>query len=137
MPDVVTYLSRTDVKRALHTYLDTQWEECNDAVQTAFNTPPPAVQFLPHILENMPVLLYNGDQDWICNHQGTEAMIKNLVWKGLQGFSPHAKKFAISGAEFTSERGLYYAKVYNASHMVPYDHGEVAQNMLYTYLKLI
>ena len=34
----------------------------------------------------MPVVLYSGDKDLICNHFGTEALIRNLKWNGGIGW---------------------------------------------------
>jgi carboxypeptidase D len=36
-------------------------------------------------LEKIPVLLFAGDQDFICNYMGIESMIKSLTWNGETG----------------------------------------------------
>jgi carboxypeptidase D len=40
---------------------------------------------LPQVLERIPVLIFAGDQDLICNYVGLEAMIKDLEWNGQTG----------------------------------------------------
>jgi carboxypeptidase D len=40
---------------------------------------------LPNILAKIPVLIFAGDQDWICNYVGLEAMIKEMTWNGAKG----------------------------------------------------
>lgn len=47
---------------------------------------PPSYVHIPRILQNMPVLLFSGDKDLICNHVGTELMIDALEWGGSQGW---------------------------------------------------
>jgi carboxypeptidase C (cathepsin A) len=34
----------------------------------------------------MPILIFAGDQDLICNYMGLEAMIQSLTWGGVTGF---------------------------------------------------
>ena len=44
-----------------------------------------SVTVLPRVLEKIPVLLFAGDQDLICNYVGMEALIKALTWNGETG----------------------------------------------------
>ncbi|CAH1759210.1 4867_t:CDS:10, partial [Entrophospora sp. SA101] len=116
-----SYLRRTDVVGAIHA--DSQqlgWVECNGGVGRLFND-----DLLPDLLKNINVLLYNGDQDFVCNVNGIRDMISNLEWNGSKGFMNNtAKPWYINDeivGEVTSERNLTYAVIYKASHMVPYD----------------
>jgi carboxypeptidase D len=43
------------------------------------------VTVLPRILEKIPVLLFAGDQDLICNYVGQESVIQSLTWNGGKG----------------------------------------------------
>lgn len=47
---------------------------------------PASVTLLPGILERIPVMLFAGDQDYICNYMGIEKLIENLEWQGGRGF---------------------------------------------------
>ena len=40
---------------------------------------------LPRVLERIPVLLFAGDQDFICNYLGQESLIQALTWNGGTG----------------------------------------------------
>lgn len=40
---------------------------------------------LPQVLERIPILIFAGDQDLICNHVGLETMIRDLEWNGQKG----------------------------------------------------
>lgn len=90
LAQVTPYLRRPDVIQALHINPDkkTGWQECNGAVSGHFRAKnsEPSVKFLPALIEALPTLLFSGDQDFICNHVGTEEMIKNLQWNGGKGF---------------------------------------------------
>ncbi|KAF1835123.1 hypothetical protein BDW02DRAFT_496705 [Decorospora gaudefroyi] len=140
---VTPYLRRPDVIQALHINPDkkTGWQECNGAVSGHFRAKnsEPSVKFLPELIEQIPVLLFSGDKDFICNHVGTEAMIKNLEWNGGKGFeaSPgvqNAKQDWVFEGEaagtWQEARNLTYVVFYNSSHMVPFDYPRRTRDML-------
>jgi carboxypeptidase D len=145
-PDLVNitpYLRRPDVLEALHVdpNKNTGWTECNGAVGAAFRAPnsKPSIEFLPKLVEEVPVLLFSGDQDLICNHFGTESLISNMEWNGAKGFeiSPGTwaprRYWTFEGepAGFWQEaRNLTYVLFYNSSHMVPFDYPRRTRDML-------
>ncbi|CAG8627233.1 6064_t:CDS:10 [Acaulospora morrowiae] len=140
---VYAYLRRADVVGAIHA--DAQkigWVECNTGVSRGFTNDlsTPAVQLLPSILKQIDVLLYSGDQDLICNHNGTEDMIAELTWNGAKGFqnltaTPWFVNNSLAG-HILSERNLTYVLIYNASHMVPYDAPVASMDMIYRFIGL-
>ena len=44
-----------------------------------------SVTVLPRVLEKIPVMLFVGDQDLICNYVGVESMIQAMHWNGETG----------------------------------------------------
>lgn len=44
-----------------------------------------SITLLPSVLERIPVLLFAGDQDYICNHMGIEKLIDRMAWNGEKG----------------------------------------------------
>lgn len=40
---------------------------------------------MPKVLAKIPVLIFAGDQDLICNYVGLESMIKEMTWNGGTG----------------------------------------------------
>jgi len=143
LTDVTPYLRRQDVIQALHINPDkkTGWSECNGAVSGHFRArnSEPTVKFLPELLEQVPVLLFSGDKDFICNHMGTEAMIENLEWNGGKGFevSPGVwapkQDWTFEGepaGTYQEMRNLTYVVFYNSSHMVPFDYPKRTRDML-------
>ncbi|KAF9115738.1 Cell death protease [Mortierella sp. AM989] len=143
LPQMKTYLSRKDVREALHaTGISGEWSECNSAVGQAlrFDNAQPSFTLLPGVLEKVNVMLYSGDQDLICNHIGTEYLISNMTWQGAQGFQ-EAPKIPWTVDEkpagiWRQERNLTYVLLYNASHMVPYDTPLAAMDMINRFMGL-
>ena len=43
------------------------------------------MNLLPGLLERIEVLLFAGDQDYICNYVGQEDTIEALEWGGKRG----------------------------------------------------
>ncbi|RUO96783.1 Alpha/Beta hydrolase protein [Jimgerdemannia flammicorona] len=128
LPAVTAYLRRPDVTNAIHAQKQRiGWVECAGGVSAALqdDESKPSSELLPGILEEIPVLLYSGDQDLICNHVGTEYLISNMTWngaKGLQGAQPIEWKIEDSlVGYYTTARNLTYVLIRDGSHMVPYD----------------
>ena len=135
LENVTPYLRRKDVVEALHINANknTGWAECNGAVGAQFRAAhsKPSIAFLPEILKQVPIVLFSGAEDLICNHVGTEALISNMEWNGGKGFeiSPGTwaprRDWTFEGeaAGFWQEaRNLTYVLFYNSSHMVPFDY---------------
>ena len=87
----------------------------------------------------MPVVLFSGDKDLICNHLGTEQLIHNLAWNGGMGFeiSPGTlaprRDWIFEGEPagiYQEARNLTYVLFYNSSHMVPFDYPRRSRAML-------
>ena len=146
-PDLETvtpYLRRDDVINALHINKDkrTGWTECSGSVSSAFRAShsTPSIHFLPDIIEaGVPILLFSGAKDLICNHRGTEDMISNMKWLGGTGFeiSPGViapkRDWEFEGEPaglYQEARNLTYVVFYNASHMVPFDWPRRSRDML-------
>ncbi|TPX17616.1 uncharacterized protein E0L32_012096 [Thyridium curvatum] len=143
LTSVTPYLRRNDVVQALHVNpnKNTGWTECNGLVSSQFRAKnsKPAIAFLPEILSQVPVLLFSGAEDLICNHLGTEALISKMEWNGGKGFeltpgnwAPRREwTFEGEDAGFWQEaRNLTYVLFNNASHMVPFDFPRRSRDML-------
>lgn len=149
LANVGKYLRQSDVVEALHVNPErvTGWEECKGAVGSAFRRTKakPSVTILPDLLKEIPILLFSGAEDLICNHMGTETMISNLEWNGGKGFEVTAGNWAprrdwtFEGelAGFWQEaRNLTYVLFHDSSHMVPFDHPRRSRDMLDRFMKV-
>lgn len=143
LKDVTPYLQRQDVVRALHINPDkkTGWTECSGAVSSTFKArnSVPAIKLLPDLLAQVPIVLFSGDKDFICNHMGTETLIDDMHWNGGKGMelSPgvYAPKrdWTFEGEPagiYQEARNLTYVVFYNSSHMVPFDYPRRSRDML-------
>jgi carboxypeptidase D len=150
LASVTPYLRRDDVVRALNINPDKKsgWQECRGAVSGSFTTKNSvaSAKLLPGLLESgLPILLYSGDKDLICNHVGTEQLIHNMQWSGGTGFETSPGVWA-PRHDWTFEdeatgiyqyaRNLTYVLFYNASHMVPYDLPRQSRDMLDRFIKV-
>lgn len=144
LDDVTPYLRRTDVLEALHINPDKKagWTECAGAVSSTFRAKnsAPAIDLLPNLLAHVPVLLFSGDKDLICNYIGTESLIHGMEFNGGTGFELDApgtwaprEDWVFEGEPagfYQSARNLTYVLFYNSSHMVPFDYPRRTRDML-------
>jgi carboxypeptidase D len=143
LKQMTPYLRKKEVLRALHVneQRTTGWQECNGAVSSSFKVQKskPAIDLLPDLIAEVPVLLFSGAEDLICNHMGTEDMISNMEWNGAKGFETSAGNWAPrrnwtfegKDAGFWQEaRNLTYVLFNDASHMVPFNFPRRSRDML-------
>ncbi|OMJ08473.1 Pheromone-processing carboxypeptidase KEX1 [Smittium culicis] len=153
LSQMTQYLNRKDVQEALNIKnFDPNYKECNSQVSRGLSNDQsePSINKLPDILAKIPVNLFAGDMDIICNQLGHEYLISNLTWNGSKGFSlvnpldnfpppsPLNKRldlqvskskalypsWSVNGAfsgSIHTERKLTYSIIYNASHMTGFD----------------
>lgn len=94
------------MKHAFHADSKSEsWVECNGRVgQEMFNrNSQSSIMLMPDILSKLPVMLYAGDQDFICNYMGIESMIQAMEWNGGKGLG-------VSLQSFHEEKALTCAK---------------------------
>ncbi|KAI9491365.1 serine carboxypeptidase-domain-containing protein [Zychaea mexicana] len=128
LDDVTDYLRTPELVKAVHA--DKQsggWTECASAVSRKLDdkNSKSAYGLLPGILEEIPVLLFSGDQDLICNILGTQYLISNMTWNGAKGFKTAVTQDWLidekSVGSYTEARNLTLVVINEGSHMVPYD----------------
>jgi len=149
LTSVTPYLRRADVVQALHVGHDKtpSWQECSGSVGSKFRAKDskPSIQLLPDLLAQIPIVLFSGERDLICNHVGTEELIHNMEWSGGKGFelSPGVwaprRDWTFEGDAagiYQEARNLTYVLFYNSSHMVPFDYPRRTRDMLDRFLKV-
>ncbi|UZJ52960.1 hypothetical protein CBS101457_002280 [Exobasidium rhododendri] len=88
------------------------------------------------LLENdVRVLLYAGERDFICNYLGIDAWTRDLEWSGAQDFRK-AELVAWHKPQEDVEAGLHrtfgnmtFLTVHHSGHFVPYDQPEASLKM--------
>ncbi|WEW61367.1 carboxypeptidase C [Emydomyces testavorans] len=133
------YLNQQEVIQAIGAEVRS-FSSCNNQVNNAFyNTGDwsrPFHRKVPGLLEKIPVLIYVGDADYICNWIGNKLWVDALDWPGKSQFSNKQLKdvkVAKSGkvyGQLKTHQNFAYLRLYQAGHLVPYDQPEAALEML-------
>lgn len=126
---IQTWLNRDDVMQALGVEVD-GFSTCNSQVNNAFRQAGdwflPIHRSVPGILAQIPVLIYAGDCDFICNWLGNQAWTNALKWPGHDAFNSAQSVELTLGPSpaygtIKHAKGFAFLRVYQAGHMVPYD----------------
>ncbi|KAJ3993693.1 Alpha/Beta hydrolase protein [Lentinula boryana] len=138
---ITKYLDRPDVVRALHAEAHSEsWIECRGRIHKELHESQSnsSITVLPRVLEKIPVLIFAGDQDLICNYIGLEAMINALTWNGGTGLGTvQTQSWNVDGVAagtWVSSRNLTYTKIFNASHMAPFDVPHITHDMILRFM---
>lgn len=123
------YLNLPAVQKAVHLPHTVDYSTCNYEAFNDFNrnVEPPAYFILPSfVAKGIKVHIYNGALDFLLPHIGTDLVIQNMTWGGLQGFQkkPSAVFLDANGKRagtWGKERGVSYHLFSNAGHQVPQD----------------
>ncbi|KAJ2353601.1 hypothetical protein IWW50_004089 [Coemansia erecta] len=147
--DYVSYLRSREFTDAVGVDPGIKYEECSDDVFDKFSASGDAmsrsaISSLEFILgRRVPVMLYSGDADFICNWFGTVAVAKALNWSGRGELAaapvtdwtwPAESGKHIPGGQFVSAANMTFLRVYEAGHEVPYYQPQAALYMLAQFL---
>jgi len=93
----------------------------------------------PGLLEDdIPVLIYHGENDIIVNWMGGQAWTNKLQWSGSAGFAlAKNTTYMVDGenkGSFKSYKGFTFMKLKDAGHLVPMDQGKAALDMVTKFL---
>lgn len=122
------FLRQDKVMTSLNIEHAIRWHECDLAVGTHLRARrlQPSITLFPALLLEVPIVLFHGNRDIICNYIGGEDMIKQLEWGNQRGYSEDLLVYdwvyndTVLGY-IKSERNLTFVNVFEASHMVPFD----------------
>merc|ERR1712187_540190 len=128
---VDTFLNSKDTQAQIG--VSKKWGSCNRIVNMAFQQDwmKNYQTKLPDMLaDNLQVLIYAGDVDYICNWLGNKKWTLAMEWPHKDEFNeaedaPYTVGNSQSGRLRTSN-GFHFMQVYQAGHMVPMDQPEVA-----------
>ncbi|PRT55557.1 Carboxypeptidase Y [Wickerhamiella sorbophila] len=132
------YLNLPEVKEAVGADVET-YQGCNFDVNRDFlfngDWMKPYQTAVSELLEKeVPILIYAGDKDYICNWLGNEAWSRALPWSGHEEFSKvDLGPWVVDGEEAGQVRNhehFTFLRVYEAGHMVPYNQPKNSLEML-------
>jgi cathepsin A (carboxypeptidase C) len=90
----------------------------------------PFHRLVPSILDQIPVLIYAGNTDFICNYLGNRAWTEALEWSGKREYNDaDVQDLTCDGRKtgaVKSSGNLTYMNIFNAGHMVPMDQPEAS-----------
>ncbi|KAJ1921986.1 hypothetical protein H4219_000333 [Mycoemilia scoparia] len=132
------YLNNPKILKELGSEVS-KFESCSTSVYSGFilsgDWMKPYMNEIPPLLEDkIPVLIYAGDADWICNWYGNKAWSLELPWEGKADFNAAKdlpwKNGNKDAGEVRSHGPFTFLRVFGAGHMVPYDQGPNALDMI-------
>ncbi|CCK70416.1 carboxypeptidase C PRC1 KNAG_0E01520 [Huiozyma naganishii CBS 8797] len=140
MQPIEKYLNLDYVKEAIGAEVD-HFESCNFDINRNFlfagDWMQPYQTAVTDLLnQDLPILIYAGDKDFICNWLGNRAWTDVLPWKHDKEFAKQpirkwkAKLTGEHAGEVKSFDKLTYLRVFDGGHMVPFDVPENALSML-------
>lgn len=138
---IAEYLNRQDVQDALGAEVSS-YDSCNMDINRNFlfagDWMQPYHQVVPNVLEKIPVLIYAGDADFICNWLGNQAWTNKLEWPGHKDFkNADIKNLKVDGKEYGKVKtsgNFTFMQIYGAGHMVPMDQPEASSDFFNRWL---
>ncbi|EIW74533.1 serine carboxypeptidase [Coniophora puteana RWD-64-598 SS2] len=143
---ITNFLDRPTVRTALGvdpSLSAKNFSSCSDDVGSAFNQNldefHPMTEHVAQLLERgVRALIYVGDYDWICNWLGNERWTLDMAWTGHEEFSGQGlREWFVDGemaGKTRAAKGLTFATVHAAGHMVPYDKPQQALALVQRWL---
>ncbi|KLJ11698.1 hypothetical protein EMPG_13120 [Blastomyces silverae] len=147
LEDISKYLNQPEVIKALGAEVST-YDSCNMDINRNFlfrgDWMKPFHRLVPGLIAEMPVLLYAGDADFICNWLG------NKAWADALEYPDHAKFAAAEMKNLTivdnaskgkvigqvkSEGNFTFMRLFGGGHMVPLDQPEASLEFMNRWLK--
>jgi cathepsin A (carboxypeptidase C) len=150
--NIETFLNLESTRQALHVSSEVkEWQSCNTAVDVMFmsdwmrNFHHELVEMME---DDIRVMIYAGDVDFICNWMGNKAWTMNLDWTGKQSFTSETDHnwmynngekdvhggMVRTGRPRQGKGALTFLQVFEAGHMVPMDQPQAALSLLNTFL---
>ena len=131
------WLNDKKVMKALGAEVD-GYDSCNFDINRNFlfqgDWMKPFHRLVPGILEQIPVLIYAGDADFICNWLGNKAWSEALDWPGHKDFAKaKMEDLRIDGeksgrkiGEVKTHGNFTFMRLHAGGHMVPLDQPEAS-----------
>ncbi|MBW0551468.1 hypothetical protein O181_091183 [Austropuccinia psidii MF-1] len=102
--------------------------------------PPPSSMLLPCLVKKMKVMIYAGDQDYMCNALGVNCSISAMEWNDQKGWGMDQEGNPVEDQEYfvngtrqgtwIQACGMTFIKVDCASHLVPVNLPPATHDML-------
>lgn len=145
--NVAKYLARPEVVSTLGVQ-GHKWSDCDHIVALPFELLGDwmhsyQTKIPDQLAAGIRVMMYAGDQDYICNWLGNQAWTKAMAWPGKAAFNAATvhnytriigQENATIG-ELRTAHNFSFLRVFNAGHMVPRDQPAAAQAMMEAFIQ--
>lgn len=131
VPPIDKWLNKPEVLKTLGVGDVGRWEVCSEGVSADFSKAGDASKPLQRqaakALEQIPMLVYAGDGDFICSWLGNQAWTNALDWSGHDAFNSsqpqalRANGSAQDYGEIKAANGLAFVRIFNAGHCAALD----------------
>lgn len=137
------YLNLPEVKAKLGVEVE-EYQSCNFDVNRNFmfagDWMKPYHKNVIDVLEaGVPVLIYAGDKDFICNWLGNQAWADKLPWSGHKKFlAEPIRTWTVNkkaAGEVKNYNHFTFLRVFGGGHMVPFDQPENSLEMVNRWVK--
>ncbi|KAF2119847.1 Alpha/Beta hydrolase protein [Lophiotrema nucula] len=132
---ISAYLNKKEVMKAVGAEVSS-YDSCNFDINRNFllqgDWMKPYHRVVPGLLEQIPVLIYAGDADYICNWLGNKAWTEALEWPGQKDYAAAKMQDLLLGGkgdkvgEYKTSGNFTFVKIHAGGHMVPYDQPEAS-----------
>ncbi|EIW75294.1 carboxypeptidase Y [Coniophora puteana RWD-64-598 SS2] len=139
------YLNRTDVRESIN--VDSSFsggfnissQGVMDAFVSNFDQGHSSMPYVAQLLERgIRVLIYAGENDFICNTRSQELWMSSMEWSGKDVFAvQNVRSWEVDGkaaGKTKNAHALTYATIAGAGHMAPYDKPRETLEMLERWL---
>ncbi|KAJ9611429.1 hypothetical protein H2200_004613 [Cladophialophora chaetospira] len=132
---ISSWLNQKSVMKSLGVEVD-GYDSCNFDINRNFlfqgDWMQPFHRLVPGIIEKLPVLIYAGDADFICNWLGNKAWAEALEYPGHKKFAAaELEDLRLDGdgrkiGEVKSHGNFTFMRIHAGGHMVPLDQPEAS-----------
>jgi len=138
------FLNDPKVQQALGIEQFRPWEPCNMTVNIPFVTSGDFFKDLrPQVIEllaaGVGVLVYNGDDDFMCDWVGSKWWMENLDWPHRQEWSQTPDETLLVDGEthgrVRSASNFTFVQIYKAGHLVPMDQPKTSMEMVRQFIR--
>ncbi|KAK5155737.1 hypothetical protein LTR04_005741 [Oleoguttula sp. CCFEE 6159] len=137
------YLNDKKVMKALGAEVS-KYDSCNFDINRNFlfqgDWMQPFHRLVPGLLEKLPVLIYAGDADFICNWLGNKAWTEALEWPGQKAYNKVPMSNLLLSDDGTkigavkSSGNFTFLRMHGAGHMMPHDQPVASLDMFNRWL---
>ncbi|KAM5438452.1 putative carboxypeptidase C [Microsporum ferrugineum] len=144
---ITEWLNQKSVMKALGVEVES-YESCNGGINRDFlfhgDWMKPYHRLVPSLLEKIPVLIYAGDADFICNWLGNLAWTNALEWPGHKKFAEAKmndlkvvdnKSKGKKIGQVKSSGNFTFMRIFGAGHMVPLNQPEASLEFFNRWLR--